>query len=78
MRQDFGTSDGLMYLCDFQISISPEMLLAICSAVLIGCILADGSTWGRDGVSRHWAVGACAALRTFLAIGYRDHVAAMV
>jgi len=67
----------LMYLCDIQISISPEMLLSVCFAVLISRILPDGSAWGRDGVSRHWALGAFAALRTILAIGYRDHVAAM-
>jgi hypothetical protein len=42
-----------MYLCDIQISISPEMLLTVCFAVIIGRILADGSAWGRDGVSRH-------------------------
>jgi hypothetical protein len=42
-----------MYLCDIQISISPEMLLTVCFAETVGRILADGSIWGRDGVSRH-------------------------
>jgi hypothetical protein len=67
-----------MYLCDIQISISPEMLLTVCFAMLISRILPGGSAWGRDGISRHWFVGACAALRTLLANGYRDHVAALV
>ena len=58
----------MFYLCDFQISISPEMLLTVCFAVPISRILPDGSAWGAG-----WSITALGCRRVRGAPSPRGH-----